>query len=265
MVENARIFRVAANKPRSLSIYERMTLEEVSFEGEIEHTLSDEELAAEQEAILTEARAEAERKVKEAYEEGLRRGTEAGRDHFLDQVAEAAEMLKSVSTEMMQAREHFLASLEPQVIDLVSALMRKLIHRELLDETGLIHNTVRNALRHLVDRETVTIRINPADEASLRTERIALLEEFDGVSQITVMPDDSITRGGCIVEATLSQVDARIESQLELLLTELQSTKSPEEKCVVASEATTEVNPDAETDRIPNDTPYGDDNESRSE
>lgn len=257
MVENAKIFRVAANEPRSLALYERLTLEDVTLESEVEPVLSHEELAAEQELILSEARAEAERKVKEAYEEGLRRGTEAGREHFLAQVADAAETLKSAAIEMTQAREQFLLSLEPQIMALVSCILRKLIHRDWLDETGLIHKTVRNALRHLVDREEVTVRINPADEETLRAERIALLEEFDGVHQITVLPDDSITRGGCIVEAALSQVDARLESQLELLLAELLTSRSTDEK----NEGVPETIPDEAPDVVPE----VDNHEARSE
>ena len=209
------------NQPRSFAIYERLTLEEMNPDEETVHTLTPEELAAEQEIILAEARAEAEQKVKEAYEEGLRRGTEAGREHFTAQVSEATDALKLAASQIMLAHEQFLNALEPQLYEILSAIIRKLIYRELKDESGLIHIVVRNALRHLAEREEVTLRINPADEDILRAERIRLLEEFDGIRQITVLPDATITRGGCIAEASLSQVDARIESQLELILSAL--------------------------------------------
>lgn len=216
---NTKIYRASDPiTPRSLVDYERQVLEEPFLD---EGGQEEGHEALTREAILAEARLEAAEKVKEAYAEGLRRGLEAAQAQYQEQVAESAAALQVAAGRMAEAREAFLASLEPQVVDLTVSVIRKVFQRELQSDSKIIRTSVRRALEHLVDRETVVVRLNPRDAEGLRSERVMLLEEFEGIRQMTIQTDASIAPGGCIVESALMQVDARLDSQLESILDEI--------------------------------------------
>ncbi|MCC6144392.1 MAG: hypothetical protein IT368_11355, partial [Candidatus Hydrogenedentes bacterium] len=125
-------------------------------------------------AIEEEARAEAARKVQEAYEEGFRRGEEAGRAAFDAQVQHAAELLEEASRRMIEAREAFLESLEPQVLDLVALIAQRVLDREMRTDSRIVLSVVRRALTQIVDREVVRLRVHPADYDALKNYRITL-------------------------------------------------------------------------------------------
>lgn len=216
-----KVFKIASqDTPRSLVMYERDTLEDVDLEGPEEEVITPE-------MILAQARDQAEQKVREAHTEGMRRGVEAGRQQFEEAVAQAAAALEGSAEAMRGAREQFLASLEPQVVELALEIARRILQRDARTDRDLVTTTVRNALRHLADREQMLIRVNPADLEGLRAQKVRLLEDFEDVREIMVQADEAISPGGCIVESRLMQVDARIEAQLDTILEVLH--QAPEE------------------------------------
>ncbi len=216
MAEMTRVFKTASNPgPRSLIQYERAALEELGF--------TDRELPVEtlRDGILDQARREAEQRVREAYDEGLRRGAEAGRAEFRQSVAECAAALRAAAGAVQQARRSFLESLEPQVLELAVTIAGRILQREVQTDRDLVRRTVRRALEHLADRESLVVKVHPDDLTAMRAHKVRLLEEFDGVQQIQVEADASVSPGGCVAASRLMEVDARLEAQLEAVLNAL--------------------------------------------
>ncbi len=184
-------------------------------EAETEDSLSPEEL---RELVLAEAREEAARKVEEAYQEGYNRGVAAGREAFKESVAHAAEMLESAANAMRQAREDFLQSLEPQVVELATLIAERVIEREARTDPELVHATAARALARIADRQRLRLRVHPGDLEALQTHQVTLLEEFSGIETLDIEGDDEVTPGGCVAESELMQVDARLSTLLNNVL-----------------------------------------------
>jgi flagellar assembly protein FliH len=161
------------------------------------------------------ARLETERLAQEAYEEGFRKGRADGEDEFRKEVGASAEALAAVSESIRAAHSAFLESLEPQVLSLVQAIVQRVLYRDMRADPDLVLRTVRHALENLTDRARLLVRLNPADLEVVRNHKLTFLEEFDGVRQMELMGDDTITSGGCIVESELMQVDAQLDERLE--------------------------------------------------
>lgn len=164
--------------------------------------------------VLAAARAEAERLVQEAYAEGLRRGEASGRAAFEARLAHAAEALGAAAAAMQAAREAFLESLEPQVVELVTLIAERVVQRECASDPELILRTVRRALETISDRQRLTVRLNPEDVAALRAHEVRLLEDFPGLQPLLIEPDPAVTAGGCTVDSATAHVDARLETLL---------------------------------------------------
>ena len=198
--------------PRNLAEYERGVLEDLDAGA------SEEEDVITREMIIEEARREAEEKVREAYAEGLRRGTAAGEARFRESVAEASEALKTAAEAMRESRDRFLDSLEPQVVDLALAIAERVLARESLTDRELVRSTARRALTELSSRESVVVRVNPVDLEVMRNHKVNLLEEFGEIQSLIVQADESIGPGGCLVETDQMQVDARLDAQLKTIM-----------------------------------------------
>ena len=177
-------------------------------------------------AVLAEAREEAAQKIQEAYAEAFERGVEAGREHFAQSVAQASAALQSAAEAMQRAREEFLASLAPQVIELTALIVRRILGRESREDPELIHRTVRRTLEKIADRQRLVVQAHPADLEALRAQKIRLLEDFPGVDILEVQASDSVSPGGCIVESERMHVDARLETLLGNILRALEGSDS---------------------------------------
>ena len=210
-----------------VSLYDRGALDEfpaapretAEFVVAAEEELVEEvDLEALREEVLAEARAEAERKVQEAYQLGLEKGEAAGRAEFQESIAASAESLHAAAEAMRAAREEFLDSLEPDVVALSKLVAERVLDREVRTDPELIIATVRRALAKIIDRQRLIIHVHPKDHAALKAHEVALLEEFEGIEVLRIEPDESVTPGGCVVVSEMNQLDARMDTLLENVL-----------------------------------------------
>lgn len=177
--------------------------------------------AADPAAVLAQARIEAEQKVQEAYTLGLERGFEKGREEFRKSVAECEKALKNAATAIKEAYDEFLTALEPDMVRLAQAIAERILHREVRTDPELVSRTVCAALEMLAARNHVSVRVHPHDLEALRSHKVALLEQFDGLVQLDVLADESVEPGGCVAENSNERVDARLDAQLTQILDEL--------------------------------------------
>ncbi len=214
---NDRATRVAAFGRDLREEFPEAPIAEPTF-ADVEEPVEVEEAAPDPEeiraAVLAEARAEAEMKLKEAYQEGLARGEEAGRAAFDARVALAAEALQQAAAAVEAARADFLDALEPQVVELAVLVAERVLQRECRMDVALVHATVRRALAKLSDRQRLRIRLHPADLPGVQDTQLQLLEAFPGVETLELHADENIAPGGCLIDSDTMQVDARIETLL---------------------------------------------------
>jgi len=206
-----RIIKLRDDKGDEVSIFERLALDEEASA----------EAAADPAIVLEHARQEAEEKVREAYAEGMRRGIEAGEEKFSESVGESATMLSQAAESIKQAREEFLESLEPQMVQLATSIASKILDRETQVSTEVVKRTTRTVLERVLDEERVVLRVNPQDLETLREQRVQLLEEFEGIKQLELRADETIAPGGCVAETENLRIDGRLESQLEEIMNQL--------------------------------------------
>ena len=208
-----RIIKGRDTDKNGVSVYSRATLDEDASNA----SQADVDPAA----ILDQARQDAEEKVREAYAAGMRRGMEAGEEKFSQAVGESAQMLSQAAETLRQARQEFLDALEPQMVQLATSIASKIIDQETQVSVEIVKRTTRSVLERILDEERVVLRVNPQDLETLREHRIQLLEEFEGIKQLELQPDDTINPGGCVAVTEHLRIDGRLESQLEQIMNQL--------------------------------------------
>ncbi len=142
---------------------------------------------------------------------------EALRESVREQVAAFERAAEDLTAQMRAAWNQRLADLEQQSVMLVTAMAEKVIARKLDLDDQIVLEVVRTALAEAGDATQVLLRVSAADEPLVRDAQAELLAALASAEDVRVLADDSIGRGGCIVETERGRFDARIETQLQLL------------------------------------------------
>ncbi len=95
-----------------------------------------------------------------------------------------------------------LEEAESSVAAIAVAAARKVVAEELSLRPEHIRAIVGAALERVRRASRVRVRVHPSDAAHLV------------LSDVPVVEDESIERGGCVVESELGDVDARLEVRL---------------------------------------------------
>jgi flagellar assembly protein FliH len=143
------------------------------------------------------------------FAQGERSGAEAAAkrgDAMLRRLTQTLEEVTALRAEMIRQTEH-------QFVRLALAVARRLVLREITLDPDLLIAIARVAMDRLGEMANVTVRLNPEDFAATAAVRE---REWTG-SQVTVVADARLPRGGCRIESDFGAVDAGVEAQLQEL------------------------------------------------
>jgi flagellar assembly protein FliH len=155
---------------------------------------------------------------KEAFEQGLAEGREAGRAEVRAQV----ERLEGMFFDLAKPFEELDAEVERELLTLAMTLARQIVRRELKTDPTQIIGIVREAISALpVAARDVRVHLHPEDAAVVRQN----LAPTESERAWQLVEDPVMARGGCQVTTATSRVDARLETRLGAILSELMGTE----------------------------------------
>jgi len=154
-------------------------------------------------ALQSEARAAGRT---EGSQEGQQQGAAEGRRAATAEFAQACEALAAGMQALADERRRMLADERDAVVRLALAVARKVLHAEVLLCADAAARVVEAAVAGAQDATVVRIRLHPDDG-----ERIAATE--GAAFPYELVPDPSISPGGCVVETDCGCIDASLESQ----------------------------------------------------
>lgn len=165
---------------------------------------------AEADGVRIRQEAEAVRKeVTDVREQARKAGFAAGE-------AEGKAQLAEKLAELERKREQFFSTVEPEVVRLCIAVAEKVIGQIATENPTVVQQVVRQALeRSLGDR--IIIRLNPEDHKVVIDEGYEFRDVLDRTKRIVFKEDDTIQKGGCVVETEVGTIDAQLETQLEAI------------------------------------------------
>ncbi len=174
---------------------------------------------AEVDQVLRQAHQRAEALARQAEAEGYAAGYNKGYAEGLEIARRALDQevanVRSVAQALAQARQQMLESLEGEIVALALAIARKVVEEEADHNEHVIVRMVQKAVRQLGQRGPYRIRLNPKDARHL-AERWRAQDDLDGV-EWELVPDERVAPGGCILESGAATVDARLDTQFDLI------------------------------------------------
>lgn len=187
-------------------------------------------------AAKLKAQAEAEERAKEdgarqaGYAEGYAEGYAQGQAQAT--LEGQRQMNEYIATQGKDLTAHFAALFERAnaqlaaseqvmahgVLELACELARQVLRHELSTNPNALQPVVREALGMLaVDSKAAVVRLHPLDLEVLAE---VLRQEFSNLA-LTLLPDTSIARGGCLVESAGTVVDGTVQKRWQRALASL--------------------------------------------
>ncbi|HLA26736.1 MAG TPA: FliH/SctL family protein [Syntrophales bacterium] len=177
-------------------------------------------LSLQQEAGLAELNEEkkaTEEVRKEAYKQGFSEGLQFRKNETL----QAMKALTGLINEVGALKKKFYEEAEGQMLELIFSIVEKVIHREVATNKDVVLSVLKEAVKNVVDRDGMKIRMNPRDFSFMTEIKADFIREMNGAKDVVFEEDAAIMQGGAVLETLSGEVDARLEQQLKEIKTAL--------------------------------------------
>jgi len=150
---------------------------------------------------------------RDAFAVGHAQGERAGAEAAARRAEPMLRRLAQTLDEVSAVRAEMVRQTERQIVELTLAVARRVLHREVSLDRDLLVAMARVALERLGDTGLVTVRLHPDDHAAT----LAVSASHWAGTNVTVVGDASVPRGGCRIDSDFGMLDAGIDAQIREL------------------------------------------------
>lgn len=160
--------------------------------------------------LISRAREEADALRESAMKEGY----EAGMQQAHAELQEVREILGN----FMNAPQEVYEMLAPNILEISVDIAQKIIKKETEEDPQVLINTVIDVLKGLSkDENRISLRVNPVQVDAVKQQVPEILNLAGLDAKVSVLADEAVTEGGCLVTTSNGVVDATIETQLSVI------------------------------------------------
>ncbi len=149
-------------------------------------------------SVVEECEQLKEKTKREGFEEGLSKWT---------------KQLAFLIKETQNLKQQMLSSIIPLAISSV----KKIIGKELETNPDTIASIVLNNLKTITQYKNFSIFVNPEDLNTIEKIKPDIRKILEYASFISIVAKEDIEKGGCVIETEAGIVNARLDTQLQVL------------------------------------------------
>ena len=199
-------------------VVETLSSEEETKEKALNIT---EDAKKEAKKILEQAKKEAEQLKADTLAEAQKKGYEEG----ILQVSKEAQKLKAELDEksktLQKEYEAMAGSLEPQMVQIIAALVMKITGIVVEDKEEIILYLVNKALKNMDKSDEYTIRVSKEDFEYISMRKNLLLGAIGRDVPLYINEDSSLKKNQCLIETEFTVINCSLDVQLNNLMTDL--------------------------------------------
>lgn len=187
--------------------------------------------------MLQQAESDVETIRREAQEQGFDKGRQDGLRQAAEQIEKrAAEIaakssrdnlattlpaMKAAAEALVIERDRWLAEWEETAVRLAAAIAERLVRRRLELNPDLARDMIKSALQLAAGAPQIKLRLHPDDAAILGEHASEVVRALAACGDAQIVPESALARGSCVVETQHGTIDARLETLLERIVSEL--------------------------------------------
>jgi hypothetical protein len=135
------------------------------------------------------------------------------------------ELLTAINN-LTTSRNELIQLSQSKMLDLSLAIAEKIVHKKIELDPTVIESVIEETFNKISGSDRVTFKINPEDSAIFKDFQSSIESRLIGVEKISIVHDDHIDRGGCIIETDLGFVDITIKEKFNIIAQTLHRLKS---------------------------------------
>lgn len=151
----------------------------------------------------------------QAYEEGLAKGEEKGYGDGIKKAEPVVTRMQELLAELEGLWHHMVQTYEAQIIDLVGRAAEKVV----LSHVSLDHETIKRSIQQafgtIPEPVSATIEVNPKEMEYIETLKEDFFTQVKSLKHVSLIPNASVSPGGCRIKTDTGEVDATVESRLD--------------------------------------------------
>ena len=168
------------------------------------------------EELLAAARPEGfEQGRREAFEKARAEAQRVTRDEARNTYAKLSQSLSQALTDFEASKRRMLALAENGVIELALALARRVCKYAAGRSSDVALGNVAALLEMVKHEQDAVLHLNPRDVETAKAALPELLATIQHCEHVEIVADESVTRGGCVLQSRSGTIDATLETQLD--------------------------------------------------
>lgn len=152
---------------------------------------------------------------------GQEEGYNAGYADGLKQFTQMIESLSSVGDQILNEREQFLAGQEAFIFKYVRKYAEKILGELPKHTLDHVYTNIKKGLNELSRGNRLKVIVAQEDYDAIKCKEEDFKRLFHPTTQVELVPNLNMARGGCILESETGSVDSSVQNQMLLLNKEL--------------------------------------------
>lgn len=149
------------------------------------------------------------------FQEGFEIGKQEAKEEVLQKYQDKIEQAQVILTQAFEQKLEIISEAEPFLLELSTAIASQIIKQELKSHPDQLVELIEQHILRFKEKEFITVCVHPDDFEFIQSQRAHLVAVVNGETEIRVIPDHSVSPGGCIIRTAYGSVDARIDTQIE--------------------------------------------------
>ncbi len=130
-------------------------------------------------------------------------------------------LIKTAIDEIQSARHDLLQRWEDSLVHLAVAMAGRIVRKQLESDPTITLEWIREALQLASGSGQLRLHLHPDDRRQLGDDVQQIVSHMKQVTDIEIVDDDSVQRGGCQVTTRFGMVDQQLQTQLDRIEQEL--------------------------------------------
>jgi len=160
-----------------------------------------------------------EKARKEGYNDGYQKGLDKG----LDEARQVLKRFESAISDAVGQRASVLEDAKQNILELVLQISKKVTFDAIDINREATVEMIEGVINNLVDRSRLRIKVHPDYLPLVEQNMDRFLSGSTSIKDLQFEADPRVRMGGCFIETPTGDIDARLESQFEVIADALQA------------------------------------------
>lgn len=152
-----------------------------------------------------------------ARQAGFEQGRQIGLQEGLKEAQKVLGQFEQAISDAVTQRESLLNEARERVLELILSISRKVTFDAVKIDPELTVKMIEGVIDSLMDRSEIKIKVHPDHLPIVEQGMDKFLQGSTSIKKISIEPDPRVRMGGCFIETPNGDIDARLESQFDVI------------------------------------------------